>query len=74
MTGTGTRHADVLAENHGALIGLTPISPAGREWLHANVDIETAWRIGGAIWANAGPVRKVLDIAQHDGLVVAEAS
>ena len=72
MTDTSTRPADVLAEDRGTLIGLTPLSSAGREWFHANVDIEATWRTGGTIWANAGPVRRVLDAAQRDGLVIAE--
>jgi hypothetical protein len=60
--------ADILAENHGSVFTLTPMTEAARDWIDENCHIES-WQYMGASFAVDR--RVAFDIVQralNDGL------
>ena len=45
---TETKQADVYVENHGSIIMVTPLSGVARQWVDANVSIESWQWLGSS--------------------------
>jgi hypothetical protein len=44
---TATDTPDVITDNYGSIVGITPMTPAAREWIDENVSAEP-WQWLGA--------------------------
>lgn len=42
-------NTDVLVDNQGNVFGFTPVTPAGREWIEANVQSESWQWLAGTL-------------------------
>jgi hypothetical protein len=40
---------DVLTDNFGSIVGITPMTPTAREWIGENVDAEPWQWLGGTL-------------------------
>jgi hypothetical protein len=62
--------ADVIVENHGSVCMVTPISPAAREWVDDNVQLE-GWQWLGESFACEPRYLPSLIVGMHEnGLTV----
>jgi hypothetical protein len=62
--------ADIRFDNHGSIILLAPLSPAGREWLEASVSAESWQWLCGALAVEPRYAGAVLEGALDAGLEV----
>ena len=62
---------DITMENHGSVVLLIPETPAGREWLDANLDTEPWQWLGGALGVDPRVAWELAEMAAGDGLEVA---
>jgi hypothetical protein len=66
----GIGSADIRFDNHGAIILLAQLSPAGREWLEANVSAEPWQWLGNALAIEPRCAVAVIEGALDAGLEV----
>ena len=54
-----TETPDVITDNFGSIVGITPMTPAAREWLDENCQIESWQWLGATLnvdYRMAGPI------------------
>jgi hypothetical protein len=60
---------DVRIENHGSLVGVQPISAAGRNWINENVASEPWQWFGGALMVEHRYAGAIVAGLNESGLV-----
>jgi hypothetical protein len=60
--------SDLQFTNHGSLIGITPLTDAGKEWVEIHVSYEPWAVFGRAIMAEPRYAYDILQGARADGL------
>ena len=58
---------DLRFENHGSIVKMTPESPAGQEWIDANIP-EDAMMLGDSVCIEHRYAEDIILGAQNDGL------
>lgn len=62
--------ADVKVDNSGSVVGLTPITPAAREWIAENCQAEPWQWLGETLNIDTRYAGAVLEGMQADGLTI----
>jgi len=65
------RNSDIAFENHGSIVLIRGASPAGQEWLDANVGDDETQYFGNAIAAEPRYVEGIAQGAIEAGLEIA---
>ena len=61
---------DVLIENHGSIAMFTPMTPAAREWVEENVEVESWQYMGASIACEPRSLDNLVQGMEEAGLVV----
>jgi len=63
-------HVDVEVINHGSVIALRPMTPAGNDWIDSNLCLESWQWFGGCAVIDPRYAEAILDGMADDGLRV----
>lgn len=61
---------DVQVDNSGSIVGLTPITPAAREWIEEHCQTEPWQWMGETLNVDTRMAGNILEGMQADGLTV----
>lgn len=67
---TETIEFDFDLANSGSLVGLTPLSPAAREWMQENVSAESWQYMGATLWIDGRMAEAIVEGIQNDGMTI----
>lgn len=63
---------DILVNDQGSIVMLTPISPEAREWISQYVAFESWQWFGGSLCVEHGYADDLIEGMQAEGLTVAQ--
>jgi hypothetical protein len=63
---------DVRLYRDGSMLGLLPLTRAGRDWIDDCLDSEVWQWLGNALWIDVRFGPAIVDAMQRDGLAVVE--
>lgn len=69
-TATDHQTPDVITDNFGSIIGITPMTPAAREWIDENCHVEPWQWLGLTLNVDCRYAEDILQGMVDDGLIV----
>lgn len=70
MSNQATETVDAIIENHGSIVGITPMTPAAREWIEENCAAEPWQFIGATLNVEPRCAEAIVEAMQEAGLTV----
>jgi len=68
---TATAEPDVITDRFGSIVGITPMTPAAREWIDENCQIEPWQWLGLTLNVDCRYAAGILQGMADDGLILA---
>ena len=65
-----SKETDVMVDRHGSIVGLAPLTPAGREWIEAHCQTEPWQWLAGVLNVDMRYAGDIVTGMQADGLTV----